>query len=122
MPGHTSRLINPAQGVRTLAQLAAITGSEFDHERARIAFRNVAADADPLSQLASAAAEVAMHVSPVRLPLAEAVCAVALALAAPTVPPVPPYALMFTLAVWAALPVTFAFAAPPLPPDAPLPP
>lgn len=73
MPGHISRLINPAQGVRTLAQLAAITGSEFDHERARIAFRNVAADADPLSQLVSAAAEVSMHVSPVRLPLAEAI-------------------------------------------------
>ncbi len=57
-----------------LAQLAAITGSEVDHERARIAVQNVAkADADPLSQLVSAAAEVYMHVSPVRLPLSEAI-------------------------------------------------
>jgi hypothetical protein len=56
-----------------LAQLAAITGSEFDHERARIAVQNVAkADADPLGQLVSAAAEVYMHVSPVRVPLSEA--------------------------------------------------
>ena len=57
-----------------LAQLAAITGSEFNHERARIAVQNVAkADADPLRQLVSAAAEVYMHVSPVRLPLSEAI-------------------------------------------------
>ena len=57
-----------------LAQLAAITGSEFDHERARIAVQNVAkADADPLGQLVSAAAEVYMHVSPVRVPLSEAI-------------------------------------------------
>ncbi len=57
-----------------LAQLAAITGSEFDHERARIAVQNVAkVDADPLGQLVSAAAEVYMHVSPVRVPLSEAI-------------------------------------------------
>jgi putative ABC transport system ATP-binding protein len=57
-----------------LAQLAAIAGSEFDHERARIAIQNVAkADADPLGQLVSAAAEVYMHVSPVRVPLSEAI-------------------------------------------------
>ncbi|MEQ1748725.1 MAG: ATP-binding cassette domain-containing protein [Prosthecobacter sp.] len=57
-----------------LSQLAAITGSEFDHERARIAVQNVAkADADPLSQLVTAAAEVYMHVSPVRVPLSEAI-------------------------------------------------
>ena len=57
-----------------LAQLAAITGSEFDHERARIAVQNVAtADADPLGQLVSVAAEVYMHVSPVRVPFSEAI-------------------------------------------------
>ena len=59
---------------RLLAQLAAITGSEFDHERARVAVQNAAqAAADPLSQLVSAAAEVYMRVSPVRLPLSEAI-------------------------------------------------
>jgi putative ABC transport system ATP-binding protein len=56
----------------TLAQLAAITGSEFDHERARVAVQNaVKADADPLARLVSAAAEVYMKVTPVRQPLAE---------------------------------------------------
>jgi len=58
----------------TLAQLAAITGSEFDHDRARIAVQNAASeDSDPLSQLVSAAAEVYMRVSPVRLPLADVI-------------------------------------------------
>ena len=58
----------------TLAQLAAITGSEFDHDRARIAVQNSASeDSDPLSQLVSAAAEVYMRVSPVRLPLADVI-------------------------------------------------
>jgi len=58
----------------TLAQLAAITGSDFDHERARIAVQNATGtDAEPLSQLVAAAAEVYMHVSPARMPLAELV-------------------------------------------------
>jgi ABC-type bacteriocin/lantibiotic exporter with double-glycine peptidase domain len=57
-----------------LAQLAAITGSEYDHERARVAVQNATrVEADPLAQLVAAAAEVYMHVSPVRLPLAEVV-------------------------------------------------
>lgn len=59
---------------RLLAQLAAITRSEFDHEQARIAVQNVSKmEADPLSQLVTAAAQVYMHVSPVRMPLAELV-------------------------------------------------
>lgn len=58
----------------TLAQLASITGSEFDHDRARIAVQNAASeDSDPLSQLVSAAAEVYMRASPVRLPLADVI-------------------------------------------------
>lgn len=58
--------------ISTLAQLAAITGSEFDHERARIAIQNAAkTDAEPLARLVAAAAEVYMKVSPVRQPLAE---------------------------------------------------
>lgn len=58
----------------TLAQLAAISGSEFDHERAVIAIQNaVKAGNDPLDQLAAASAEVFMRVSPLRQPLSEAV-------------------------------------------------
>lgn len=58
----------------TLSQLAAITGSEFDHERALIAVQNATRrEGDPLSKLVAAAAEVYMHVTPVRLPLAEVV-------------------------------------------------
>ncbi|MCB1279327.1 ATP-binding cassette domain-containing protein [Prosthecobacter sp.] len=57
-----------------LAQLAAITGSEFDHERAKVAIQNARQTADdPLSQLVSAAAEVYMRVSPIRQPLAEVI-------------------------------------------------
>jgi ABC-type bacteriocin/lantibiotic exporter with double-glycine peptidase domain len=57
-----------------LAQLAAITGSEYNHERALIAVQNaVKRDGDSLSKLVAAAAEVYMHVTPVRLPLAEVV-------------------------------------------------
>ena len=57
-----------------LSQLAAISGSEFDHERALIAVQNATkTDSDPLASLVSAAAEVYMHISPVRLPLAEVV-------------------------------------------------
>ncbi|MBE2287451.1 MAG: ABC transporter ATP-binding protein [Prosthecobacter sp.] len=66
--------MKPPVAVKTpiLAQLAAITGSEFDHERAKIAVQNATkADSDPLSQLVSAAAEVYMKVTPVRQPLAE---------------------------------------------------
>ncbi len=58
--------------IATLSQLAAITGCEFDHERARIAVQNaMRTDSDPLAQLVSAAAEVYMKVTPVRQPLAE---------------------------------------------------
>jgi putative ABC transport system ATP-binding protein len=57
-----------------LAQLAAITGSEYDHERALIAVQNTTKrEGDPLSKLVAAAAEVYMRVSPVRLSLAEVV-------------------------------------------------
>lgn len=60
--------------MNTLAQLAAITGTEFDHERVKIAIQNaMRADAEPLSQLISAASEVFIQVSPVRMPLAELV-------------------------------------------------
>ncbi|MEQ1851965.1 MAG: ABC transporter ATP-binding protein [Chthoniobacteraceae bacterium] len=64
----------PAIHTRILSQLAAITGSEFQHERARVAVQNASrGGADPLSQLVSAAAEVYMHVSPIRMPLSEAI-------------------------------------------------
>lgn len=57
-----------------LAQLAAITGSEYSHERALIAVQNtMKREGDTLSKLVAAAAEVYMHVTPVRLPLAEVV-------------------------------------------------
>lgn len=59
---------------RVLVQLAAITGVEFDHDRARIAVQNAArAGHDPLAQLVSAAAEIHMRVSPAREPLSKAV-------------------------------------------------
>lgn len=57
-----------------LAQLAAISGSQFDHERSLIAVQNATkAGSDPLEQLVAAAAEVFMRVSPLRQPLSEAV-------------------------------------------------
>ena len=57
-----------------LAQLAAITGSEYNHERALIAVQNtMKREGDTLSKLVATAAEVYMHVTPVRLPLAEVV-------------------------------------------------
>lgn len=57
-----------------LAQLAAITGSEYDHERALIAVQNAAThDGDLLSRLVETTAKVYMHVTPVRLPLDEVV-------------------------------------------------
>jgi putative ABC transport system ATP-binding protein len=69
MPSTTS-----IPSISLLAQLAAITGSEFDHERALIAVQNATrGDGDSLSKLVAAAAEVYMHVTPVRLPLAELV-------------------------------------------------
>ncbi len=56
----------------TLAQLAAMTGCEYDYERARVAVQNAAkAETEPLAQLVAAASEVYMKVSPVRQPLAE---------------------------------------------------
>jgi putative ABC transport system ATP-binding protein len=74
MPTPSTTQGDPSLIMRTLAQLAAIAGCEFDHERARVAVQNaIKASEEPLSQLATAAAEVYMHVSPVRLPLAEAV-------------------------------------------------
>lgn len=57
-----------------LAQLAAITGSEFDHGRARVAIQNATQSPnDPLGQLVNAAAEVYMRVSPVRMALADVI-------------------------------------------------
>ncbi|HAL72144.1 MAG TPA: hypothetical protein DCP71_10270, partial [Verrucomicrobiales bacterium] len=57
-----------------MAQLSAITGTEYDHERAKIAVQNATrAETEPLGQLVSAASEVYIHVSPVRLPLTELV-------------------------------------------------
>jgi len=69
--------LSPSSGQVTpqlLAQLAAITGSEFQYDRACVAVQNaVQTGEDPLSQLVRAAAEVSMHVSPIRMPLAEAI-------------------------------------------------
>jgi ABC-type bacteriocin/lantibiotic exporter with double-glycine peptidase domain len=63
----------PVHGV-LLSQLAAITGTEFDHERAKIAAQNAfRSGAEPLAQLVAAAAETYMHVSPVRMPLSQLV-------------------------------------------------
>ena len=65
---------SPIVSTTILAQLSAIIGTEFDHDRARIAVQNaVRGDAEPLNQLVSAASELYIHVSPVRMPLAEAV-------------------------------------------------
>ena len=65
---------SPAIHSRILSQLAAITGAEFEHERARVAVQNASrGGSDPLSQLVSAAAEVYMQVSPIRMPLSEAI-------------------------------------------------
>lgn len=74
-PG-TSSAEKPSRplSINTLAQLSAITGTEFDHERAKIAVQNsTRADAEPLGQLISAASELYIHVSPVRMPLSELV-------------------------------------------------
>ena len=55
-----------ALSVGTLSQLAAITGTPFDVDRAQRALQNARENADPLSQLVSAASGIAMTVSPVR--------------------------------------------------------
>ena len=76
LPSGTPSVDKPVRALSTstLAQLSAITGVEYDHERAKIAISNATrADAEPLSQLVSAAAEVYLHVTPVRMPLADLV-------------------------------------------------
>lgn len=61
-----------AISVPLLAQLAAITGCEFEHQRADTAVRNaLREEKEGLAQLAAAAAEVHMTVTPVRMPLAD---------------------------------------------------
>ncbi len=58
---------------RTLGQLAAITGVEFDHGRAQTAAQNsLKGSATPMAQLIDAAAKVELRVSPVHLPLSNA--------------------------------------------------
>ncbi len=55
-------------------QLAAILGSDLDHERARLAIHHATqVPSDPLAQLSAAAAGAGMQVSPVRLPLSEVI-------------------------------------------------
>ena len=56
-----------------LAQLAELTGSDFDYDRARHAVRRALQDEEePLARLVSAGAELHLQVSPARLALAEA--------------------------------------------------
>ena len=57
----------------TLSQLAAITGTPFDPERAQTALQNTRENPDPLGRLVAAAAQVSLSVSPARLPLSDAV-------------------------------------------------
>lgn len=60
--------------LRSLAQLSSMTGQVFDQQRVRIAIQNAFRDhREPLEQLIAAAAEVAMTVKPMRVPLREAV-------------------------------------------------
>lgn len=64
----------PILSPTTLLQLSAILGSEITPERARQAIHHATqAQSDPLAQLSTAAAGAGMRVSPVRLPLSEAV-------------------------------------------------
>jgi putative ABC transport system ATP-binding protein len=64
----------PILSPTTLLQLSAILGSEITPERARLAIHHATqAQSDPLAQLSAAAAGAGMQVSPVRLPLSEAV-------------------------------------------------
>lgn len=74
MPPSSPASEKPCISVETLAQLIAITGGEFHHERARLAVQNAArADTDPLAQLVSAASETGLKVAPVRQPLAQVI-------------------------------------------------
>ncbi|OYW27452.1 MAG: hypothetical protein B7Z47_06635, partial [Chthoniobacter sp. 12-60-6] len=58
----------------TLVQMAAILGSDVEPERARLAIQHATqVQSDPLAQLSASAAGAGMQVSPVRLPLSEAV-------------------------------------------------
>jgi putative ABC transport system ATP-binding protein len=61
----------PALSLGTLSQLAAITGTPFEPERAQSALQNTRENPDPLGQLIAAAAEVSIAVSPARLPLSD---------------------------------------------------
>ncbi|MEK0444976.1 MAG: hypothetical protein RLZZ399_297 [Verrucomicrobiota bacterium] len=61
----------PALTLGTLTQLASITGTPFEVERAQSALQNSRENQDPLGQLVAAAAEVSIAVSPTRLPLSE---------------------------------------------------
>ena len=64
----------PILSPTTLLQLSAILGSDVTPERARSAIHHATqAQGDPLAQLSAAAAGAGMQVSPVRLPLSEAV-------------------------------------------------
>ena len=66
MPAETASL-----SLGSLSQLAALTGVPFSTERAKTALQHFAADPDPLSRLVATAAEIAISVSPTRLPLSE---------------------------------------------------
>jgi putative ABC transport system ATP-binding protein len=69
----SSELPESPFSIGMLAQLADLTGSDFDHDRARHAVRRALLDEEePLARLANAGAELHLHVSPARLPLAEA--------------------------------------------------
>lgn len=69
-PSTPPPILSPA----TLLQLSAILGSEITPEHARLAIHHATqAQSDPLAQLSAAAAGAGMQVSPVRLPLSEAV-------------------------------------------------
>jgi ABC-type bacteriocin/lantibiotic exporter with double-glycine peptidase domain len=60
--------------LRTLAQLSSMTGQQFDQQRVRIAIQNAFRHhEEPLEQLIEAAAEVAMAVTPARMPLRKAI-------------------------------------------------
>jgi len=63
-----------AINIGILEQLAAVNGAKFDLERSRLAIQNsVQASKDPIKQLVDACAEVSMHASPIRMPLADAI-------------------------------------------------
>jgi ABC-type bacteriocin/lantibiotic exporter with double-glycine peptidase domain len=62
----------PPLSLATLSQLAVITHTPFDAEHAQSALQKNHENSDPLSQLISTASDLAIEVSPVRLPLSEA--------------------------------------------------